>query len=140
MCATDGHGGKDVSKYMKDHFYKAFENTLFHSISGASASASSDATTDCVVSNALKKALSAVDDDILTGPTSRKLHYQGSTSCMLYLEKSGSQDSPFTSVVSANVGDSRAVMARGLKSVELTEDHKPNDPLERQRGELAPHI
>lgn len=133
--SIDGHGGKDVSKYMKKHFYQAFVE--------ASASDSSDNkennsnNSNSFVKSALKKALHSVDQDILTGPVSKSLHYQGCTSCMVYLDKlaAGSSSSLTSSVLSANVGDSRAVLARGVKAVDLTEDHKPNLPSERDRGE-----
>jgi len=38
-------------------------------------------------------------------------------------------------LIAANVGDSRAVLSRSGHAVELTKDHKPNDPLERKRVE-----
>lgn len=38
-------------------------------------------------------------------------------------------------IVSANLGDSRAILCRGVKSVPITEDHKPDALFERQRIE-----
>ena len=38
-------------------------------------------------------------------------------------------------LIAANVGDSRAVLSRSGHAIELTKDHKPNDPLERERVE-----
>jgi len=40
-------------------------------------------------------------------------------------------------MVIANVGDSRAVLCRGGRTLELSEDHKPGRPDERRRIELA---
>jgi len=37
----------------------------------------------------------------------------------------------------ANAGDSRAVLCRGGRAVALSQDHKPNDPREKQRIEAA---
>jgi protein phosphatase 2C family protein 2/3 len=37
----------------------------------------------------------------------------------------------------ANAGDSRAVLSRHGKAIELTRDHKPHEPSERQRIELC---
>jgi protein phosphatase 2C family protein 2/3 len=37
----------------------------------------------------------------------------------------------------ANAGDSRAVLSRHGKAIEITRDHKPHEPSERQRIELC---
>lgn len=42
-----------------------------------------------------------------------------------------------TEVVCANAGDSRAILCRSGKPVELSHDHKPNDSIERRRIEAA---
>lgn len=123
----DGHAGKDVSKYMKAHFPTTFEEALEGRGDTASA-----------VIDSLSSSLAAVDKDMLTGPLSRRLHSQGATSCIVYLDTSPSLSSPtlppVRSVVTANVGDSRAVLCRGGTAVDLTEDHKPDLPSERERG------
>ena len=38
-------------------------------------------------------------------------------------------------LVTANIGDSRAVLSRNASAINLTRDHKPNDPIEQQRIE-----
>jgi serine/threonine protein phosphatase PrpC len=38
-----------------------------------------------------------------------------------------------TEIYCANAGDSRTVMSRDKKAVPLSEDHKPDDPIERKR-------
>merc|ERR1719203_773643 len=42
-----------------------------------------------------------------------------------------------TEVLCANAGDSRALLCRAGKAVELSHDHKPNDEPERKRIEAA---
>lgn len=59
--------------------------------------------------------------------------YQGSTAVAVKLHKMVSSNN--TVLISANVGDSRAVLCRAGRAIELTKDHKPNDPEERRRIE-----
>lgn len=40
---------------------------------------------------------------------------------------------PQRTLITANVGDSRAVLCRNGIAIELTRDHKPNDPIESER-------
>ena len=40
-------------------------------------------------------------------------------------------------IISANVGDSRAIVGRRGRAVQLTRDHKPSDPIERRRIEAV---
>lgn len=82
----------------------------------------------CVI--ALKSAFEKIDAEV-----QRISHwsYQGSTALAVKLHKHVS--SPKTVLIAANVGDSRAVLCRGGKAVDLTKDHKPNDPEERKRIE-----
>lgn len=137
LAVFDGHGGKYVSEYLKANFNRAFENSLQDNEADSGAALVSGGT-EGAASLALKSALAAVDEEILSGPLSRKMRSQGSTSCMLYLERVPSNSAgavSMSSVLSANVGDSRAVLARGTTAIDLTVDHKPNDPVERNRVE-----
>lgn len=66
----------------------------------------------------------------------------GSTACVAFLLPELSSDEKgelarrvFLYV--ANAGDSRAVLCRGGAAVELSEDHKPEDPSERARIQAA---
>ena len=80
--------------------------------------------------NALQSAFEKIDADV-----QRISHwsFQGSTAVAVKLYKApSSQD---TVLISANVGDSRAVLSRAGVAINLTRDHKPNDPIERARVE-----
>jgi protein phosphatase 1L len=48
------------------------------------------------------------------------------------------QNMPTHTLLTANIGDSRAILSRNKTSViELTRDHKPNDPIEKKRIEAV---
>jgi serine/threonine protein phosphatase PrpC len=62
----------------------------------------------------------------------------GSTAVVALLECEGSPESGRpVRVVVANCGDSRAALCRAGKAIALTEDHKPDDPVETARIEAA---
>jgi serine/threonine protein phosphatase PrpC len=79
---------------------------------------------------ALKAAFEKIDTEV-----QRISHwsYQGSTAVAVKLHKTTSLNT--TVLISANVGDSRAVLCRDGRAINLTKDHKPNDPDERKRIE-----
>ncbi|EED93828.1 hypothetical protein THAPSDRAFT_3570 [Thalassiosira pseudonana CCMP1335] len=57
----------------------------------------------------------------------------GSTSCAVFIHE---HENASRTILSANVGDSRAVLGRNNgMAVNLTKDHKPNDATERKRVE-----
>lgn len=64
----------------------------------------------------------------------------GSTACVAFLLPEVSDDGESVQRVFlyvANAGDSRAVLCRAGAAVELSEDHKPEDPPERARINAA---
>ncbi len=79
---------------------------------------------------ALKSAFEKIDAEV-----QRISHwsFQGSTAVACKLHKIPSSGQ--TVLISANVGDSRAILSRSGKAIDLTKDHKPNDPIERARIE-----
>ena len=85
--------------------------------------------------NALKSAFEKIDNEV-----QRISHwsFQGSTAVAVLvceLPLSITEHKTKTMLVSANVGDSRAVLSRAGEAIALTKDHKPNDPNERARIE-----
>lgn len=80
--------------------------------------------------DALKSAFEKIDAEV-----QKVSHwsFQGSTAVAVKLHKVPSSNK--TVLVSANVGDSRAILSRAGRAIDLTRDHKPNDPKERQRIE-----
>ena len=55
----------------------------------------------------------------------------GATACVVFITKDR--------IITANAGDSRAVLARAKRAVALSEDHKPNDPKELARITKSGH-
>ncbi|GMH83669.1 hypothetical protein TrVE_jg11397 [Triparma verrucosa] len=112
----DGHGGSKVSQYLRDNLYSKFSSKLSRQQSLPE------------VVDAIKDSFKEVDDEV---QAVKKWSYQGSTAVVCYMhsdEKTGE-----TTIVSANVGDSRAVLSRQGKAKDLTVDHKPNDKREKSR-------
>ena len=58
----------------------------------------------------------------------------GSTACVaLILPELAEDGTTHVCLYVANAGDSRAVLCRAGAAVELSEDHKPEDPVEKER-------
>lgn len=79
------------------------------------------------VANALQDAFDQVDKEILHMD---EFEYQGSTAVAVLLHEA--TDGQRT-LISANIGDSRGVLSRGGRAIDLTRDHKPNDDKEKAR-------
>lgn len=65
------------------------------------------------------------------GALPNAFHLIGSTAIVVLLRQDRKQ------IIAANCGDSRAVLCRAGKAIELSEDHKPELPSERRRIEAA---
>lgn len=116
----DGHGGAAVSRYLRQNLHAQF-------LSALPDEERSKIGTDVVV-RALSDAFRAVDDAVLKV---RHWSYMGSTAVVVVLQ--WNEEEKRTNLISANIGDSRAVLSRKGKAVELTMDHKPNLPSELER-------
>ena len=119
----DGHGGGNVSQYLKTHCYPKVCAKLDQSsqeLGGTASSVSFSAT-------ALRAAFDELEEEIVSQDD---WQYQGSTAVavMVHEDVLGQR-----TLLSANVGDSRAILSRGGTAVNLTRDHKPNDDREKNR-------
>jgi serine/threonine protein phosphatase PrpC len=143
VAVFDGHGGGGVSQFLKHHLYDAVchhlkekhweENDAVHHplvnhINTECAKNSSNAIPS-VFSHvaALKAAFSQIEENVLADET---LSYQGSTAVAVLLHES---EEGHRTLLSANVGDSRAILSRRGRAVDLTRDHKPNEEREKAR-------
>ena len=110
----DGHGGKEVAKYASESLHKVFLNQ--------------DEFYKGQYDLALKAAFLKLDYDIkYTANLACRLCGSTAVVCLL-VDKV---------VYCANVGDSRAVLCRNGKAVDLSRDHKPRIAAERTRIERA---
>lgn len=126
----DGHGGANVSQYLRNQLYSMIapelalldqeivaENKSVNNVAAKSSRRQKVATM-------LRDAVHKLDQEVIA---KNEWKFQGSTAVGVLL---------FDDVLySLNVGDSRAVLCRGGNVVDLTRDHKPNDPQERARIE-----
>ena len=79
------------------------------------------------VTAALEDAFDQIDREILSKD---EFEYQGSTAVAVLLHEASDGQ---RTLISANIGDSRGVLSRGGRAVDLTRDHKPNDDKEKAR-------
>jgi len=148
----DGHGGGGVSAFLRDGLYgKISKHLTAHNTANqnnntnkittqslceeadddklllSSSNFSSDSSLRAIV-RSIRSAFVEVDDEILKMDD---LHYQGSTALAIWLHENPTSGQ--RTLLSANIGDSRAVLSRNGRAVNLTRDHKPDDEIERKR-------
>eukprot|EP00527_Entomoneis_sp_CCMP2396_P008410 CAMPEP_0198147752 /NCGR_PEP_ID=MMETSP1443-20131203/37579_1 /TAXON_ID=186043 /ORGANISM="Entomoneis sp., Strain CCMP2396" /LENGTH=413 /DNA_ID=CAMNT_0043812215 /DNA_START=238 /DNA_END=1479 /DNA_ORIENTATION=- len=150
----DGHGGSGVSSYLRDSLYPLAmqelkrkqweESDEIEELVTASASAVEERSTPHYSTNsrgasvsahvaALRGAFNQVEENVLK---KRRWDSQGSTAVAVWIHETASRNNgapPQLTLVSANVGDSRAVLSRQGKAIDLTRDHKPNEEREKAR-------
>jgi serine/threonine protein phosphatase PrpC len=126
----DGHGGDAVSAMLRDRLHNLYVQALpqrhfeekqrLHDVPLSIPSIRSH-------TNALRGALKRIERDVLKHDD---LEFIGSAAVVVivHFDEHGQR-----SLLSANVGDSRAVLSRAGKAVDLTRDHKPNDEREMAR-------
>lgn len=110
----DGHGGADAA-----HF--ACKNLLRFFLMGTFL-----CSDEC---EALRTSFLRIDAEFRREVASGRLQHSGTTALVAAVV--GAR------LLVANVGDCRAVLARRGRAVELTSDHRPSSPTERQRIEAA---
>ena len=142
VAVFDGHGGASVSSYLQQNLYHLATNALkrkrweiddIHPFSQKSSSGSDPTRTASIASHvaALRSAFNEAEEHVLKH---EELNAQGSTAVAVWVHEE--QDGTRT-LVSANVGDSRAVLSRQGVAVDLTRDHKPNE--EREMARIKRH-
>eukprot|EP00569_Conticribra_weissflogii_P015014 CAMPEP_0171391108 /NCGR_PEP_ID=MMETSP0880-20121228/1025_1 /TAXON_ID=67004 /ORGANISM="Thalassiosira weissflogii, Strain CCMP1336" /LENGTH=672 /DNA_ID=CAMNT_0011903673 /DNA_START=695 /DNA_END=2713 /DNA_ORIENTATION=- len=79
------------------------------------------------VATALKDSFDQIDRQILQND---EFEYQGSTAIAVLLHET---PDGVRTLLSANIGDSRGILSRDGRAVDLSRDHKPNDDREKAR-------
>ena len=120
----DGHGGGEVSARLRDQLFKLVMLNLRRC--GELDDSSKYPSISSYVA-ALRSAFQQIDDEVLADDT---LQYQGSTAVAVWIHEG---EDGHRTLLSANVGDSRAILSRKGRAVDLTRDHKPNDEREKAR-------
>lgn len=127
----DGHGGGCVSKYLSETLFDKIKLNLKKRHLGEKKDLSSIEH----LSQAIQTSFQEVDEEILKN---NEFQYQGSTAVAVWVHED--QENGRT-IISANVGDSRAVLSHKRRAVNLTKDHKPDDFGEKKRiAELGEKI
>ncbi|KAH9089905.1 hypothetical protein Ae201684P_014660 [Aphanomyces euteiches] len=110
----DGHGGREISTYLKENLHASVLNEL--SQDGAAAD----------VPTCIQRAFVLTDADCCELQEAKNA---GSTAAIAFIRQEGD----VRALYAANVGDSRIVLCRNGKAERLTEDHKPDIPSEAMR-------
>mmetsp|Transcript_62221 Transcript_62221/g.122954 ORF Transcript_62221/g.122954 Transcript_62221/m.122954 type:complete len:370 (-) Transcript_62221:433-1542(-) len=120
----DGHGGDMVAHYAAKHIPRFLLDT------GELVPGMPEGDVPRRAQTGFEKAVMALDAELQQLPEMLSGQDQsGSTSVMTLLSKEH--------IVCANTGDSRAVLSRNGKAVALSYDHKPYNPIEKDRIENA---
>ena len=124
VCVFDGHGGKAVSKYLKDH--------LPDLILKKTKSMSIFSDKKSIIGYYFSKLFDTIQNNLKNNHPIIASRCGSTALCGLqYYDKNGQ-----SRLIIANVGDSRAVLCNGkYEAVPLSVDHKPNLPSERKRIE-----
>jgi serine/threonine protein phosphatase PrpC len=123
LSVYDGHGGKLVSKYLKDnlpiYFIKKFKRNIY--------------LTQDTFSKYVNSVYNLLQDN-LKSEHPRAVNYCGSTSCIIIHCINHEEKKSFLWII--NVGDSRGVLSnKDSIAIPLSKDHKPNSPEEKMRIE-----
>lgn len=110
----DGHGGKDISTYLKNNLSKFFTNKK--------------------VEYPLSKTyINNVYDNIQNSLKKHKCAYRSGSTCTVAIQFKDKKGNEYLNVM--NTGDSRCMLCRDNFGIPLTKDHKPHWVEERHRIE-----
>ena len=121
----DEHGGNQCSEFLRDSLHKLILNDEYY-----------PENVELVIKTGFKNAEQKFFKDYVLDPNDKNNILDRSESCAIVII--------FVDdiIYVANVGDSRALFSenKGTNFIEITEDHKPNNPWEKKRISLFYYI
>jgi protein phosphatase len=141
----DGHGGSGVSGMLRDHVHRLYSKALYQrhgeEIQRSALKETQVDDENGADSMSCNRSVPSIKSHIASIRGSLKrieresmrhdhFEYQGSTAVvvLVHVGKNGER-----TLISANIGDSRAILCRCRKAIDLTRDHKPSDEREKAR-------
>ena len=112
----DGHAGSQVANRCHEIFLTILESN------------NPIEQTNKQIQDSLQKSISEMDIEIVS---QKKWKGVGAATTMSFINF----HDKIPSIITANLGDSRVVLSQNGKAINLTEDHKPNLPKEKERVE-----
>lgn len=141
VAVFDGHGGGGVSTFLRDTLYAkvAKHLTAYQKETNHNKAARSEADASNPVYSTRCSSISDIVKSIRAAYTEAgnevlqmdEFQYQGSTALAVWLHEDIKSNK--RTLVSANLGDSRAIMSRNGQAIDVTRDHKPSDEIEKKR-------
>jgi serine/threonine protein phosphatase PrpC len=127
----DGHGGNLVSRFLKKRLYDEYSKILSskHWEFRDDFADRNKLRTPSVSSHvaSIRSAFEKIEQEVLEDDD---MGHQGSTAVAVVVHVA---EDGHRTLLSANVGDSRAILSKRKKAIDLTWDHKPNEERERAR-------
>lgn len=121
FCVFDGHGGKSMSAAVSARFAKHMRDGLEKHVATSGGSMTSVES----LKAALPDLFVSLDKDLHSQVMAGTLEESGTTAVTVFVTP--------THIICANSGDSRAILVTGGKVEKLSDDHKPTNPMERDR-------
>jgi len=123
----DGHGGEHVAHFCERHLPTEIAKGPSQDVGGALISAFHKMDEMLCEPERLEELKSLANPSKGFMPSTKKAHpdHVGCTACVCCVSANA--------IIVGNCGDSRAVLCRKGQALPLSEDHKPNCPVERQR-------
>lgn len=119
----DGHGGSGVSRHTSKNIY----DKIIKYRAQFDPSPTSGPSLGSLVKS-IGYAFEELDNEVLDADD---FQFQGSTAVAIYMHED--KHTSERTIISTNIGDSRAILSRGSVAIDLTRDHKPDDEYEKER-------